>query len=181
MAFKRTYYTRAHPNSNPAIIFGNPDETLRKNNKVESQERISQLIKENSLPKELSNLEDLQFDLSFENPLFRTKSETLVCDTVIDPTFIHFIESKKNIIRLDLDQHVLDTFDKLDVLTSNLIRHIDEAYLQQPVELAALIAATPKPSTIPSESVNSSLFSTTSSIISTTLHSIESFIPKLPL
>jgi len=142
---------------------------------------MSQLTKENSLPKELSNLEDLQFDLSFEHSLFHTKSETLVHDIIIDPDFIQFIESKKNIIHHDLDQHVLYTFDKLDALTSNLIRHVEEAYCQQSVELASLIAATPKPSIIPSESINSSLFSTTSSIISTTLHSIESFIPKLPL
>jgi len=138
-------------------------------------------MKANSLPKELSNLEDLQFDLSFEHSLFRTKSKTLIHDTIIDSVFIQFIESKKNTIHPDIDQHVLDTFDKLDPLTSNLIRHIDEAYFQQSVELVVLIATTAKPSTIPSEPVNSYLFSTTSSIISTTLHSTESFIPKLPL
>ena len=59
VASKRTYYTRAYPDPNPAIIFDNPDKILRKNNKVESQESISQLTKQNSLPKELSNSEDL--------------------------------------------------------------------------------------------------------------------------
>ena len=78
----------------------------------------------------LSNLEDLQFDLSFEHLLFHTKFETSVHDTIIYPAFIQFIKSKKNTIYPNLDQHVLDTFDKLDALTSNLIRHIDEAYFQ---------------------------------------------------
>ncbi len=42
--------------------------------RVETQGSSSQLIKENSLPKDLSSLEDIQFDLSFEISLFRTKS-----------------------------------------------------------------------------------------------------------
>lgn len=124
MASKRTYYTRAHPDPNATIIVDNPNKILRKNKKVESQESISQLTKSNSLPKELSNSEDLQFDLSFEHSLFHTKSETSVHDTVINSAFIQFIESNKNIIHSDLDQHVLDTFDKLDGLTSNLTRHV---------------------------------------------------------
>lgn len=76
--------------------------------------------------------------------MFRTKSENSIHDTVTNPNFIQFIESKKVPIHLDLDQHVLGTFEKLEALTSTFIRHIDEAYLQQSVELAALIAATPE-------------------------------------
>ena len=128
MASKRTYYTRAHPDPQPTTIVDDPDRILRKPKKVESQGSSSELIKENSLPKELSSIEDIQFDLSFEHYLFRTKSENSVHDTVIDPNFIQFIESKKDTIQLDLDQQVLDTFDKLDVLTSNLIKDIDNAY-----------------------------------------------------
>lgn len=62
--------------------------------------------------------------------MFHTKFENSVYDTVIDPNFIKFIESKKATILPDLDQHVLDTFDKFDELTSTLIRHMDEAYFQ---------------------------------------------------
>ena len=62
---------------------------------------------------------------------------------------------------------------------------IDEAYLQHSVALTTLSGYTPKPSTIHLdtnllESVGSSLFTTTSSIISTTLHSTDSFFPKQP-
>jgi len=115
---------------------------------VETQGSSSQLIKANSLPKELSSLEDIQFDLSFELSLFRTKSENSIHDTVINPNFLQFIESKRVPIHLDLDQHVLDTFDKLEALTLTLISHIDEAYIQQSMELAALTAITPKISTV---------------------------------
>jgi len=34
-------------------------------------------------------------------------------------------------IHPDLDQLVLDTFDKLEALTSTLINHIGDAYLQK--------------------------------------------------
>ena len=112
--------------------------------------------------------------------MFRTKSESSIYDSVIDPNFIQFIKEKKETIQLDTDQQVLETFDKLDALTATLIKDIDEAYFQHSVELASLSAYTPKPSTIHSESVNSSLFSTTSSIISTTLHSTQHSSPSLP-
>ena len=39
------------------------------------------------------------------------------------------------------DKFILDTFDKLQDLTSTLISHIDDAYIQQYVELASLTAA----------------------------------------
>lgn len=78
------------------------------------------------------------------------------------------------IIHPDLDKFVLETFDKLDALTSTLISEIDDAYLQQFVELAALTTATSKISAQSSLTVNTPSFTTTSSIVSTTIHS-----PKL--
>ena len=134
MASKRKYYTRAHPNPKPSTIFDDLDRILRKPKKVENQGSSNELIKAYSLPKELSSIHDIQFDLSFESSLFRTKSENSIYDIVIDPNFIQFIEAKKETIQLDLDQQVLDTFDKLDVLTSTLIKDIEEAYFKQSVE-----------------------------------------------
>ena len=154
MASKITYYTRAHPNPQPSIIVDDPDRILGKPKKVESQGSSSELINENSLPKELSSIQDIQFDLSFEHSLFLTKSKNSVHDIVIDPNFIQFIESKKDTIQPDLDQQVLYTFDKLDVLTSTLIKDIDEAYYQQSVELVSLTAATPHLSTVSSGTIN---------------------------
>ena len=78
-----------------------------------------------------------------------------------------------------------EVYDKLDAITATLIKEIDESYLQHSIELSALSAYTPKPSTTNLDtkllhSVGSSLFTTTSSIISTTLHSTYSFFPKQP-
>ena len=151
MASKRIYYTKAHPDPQPAIIVDDPDIILRKNKKVESLGSSSHLIRANSLPKNLSSLEDIEFDLSFEHSLFRTKYENSIYDSVIDPNFIQFIEQNKETIQLELDQQVLETFDKLDSVTATLIKDIDEAYFQHYVELASLTAFTPKFSTIPSE------------------------------
>jgi len=72
LAPKRTHYTRANPDPNPATIVDDPKRILRKPKGVETQGSSIQLIQENSLPKELSSLEDIQFDLSFELSLFRT-------------------------------------------------------------------------------------------------------------
>jgi hypothetical protein len=119
----------------------------------------------------LSTLEEIPFDLSFDLSLFRTKSENAIHETVLDPNFIQLIESKRVPIHPDLDKFVLDTFDKLEALTSTLISHIDDAYLQQSVELAALTAAASEISAQSSLTVNTPSFTTTSPIVSTTIHS----------
>ena len=90
---------------------------------------------------------------------------------MLDPNFIQFIASKKVSIHPDLDKLVLDAFDKLEALTSTLISHIDDSYLQQSVELDALTAAASKISLQSSNTVNTPSFTTTSPIISTTIPS----------
>ena len=138
---------RENPNPNPSTIVDDPENFLRKPKRVETQASSSQLVNANSLPKELSSLEDIQFDLSFELSLFRTQLENSIHETVIDPNFIQFIESKKVPIHQDLDKLVLDTLDKLEALTSTLISHIDDAYIQQPIELVSLIVVASELST----------------------------------
>ena len=61
------------------------------------------MIKAHSLPNKLSNLQDIEFDLAFEQTLFRTKSKSDIHNTVIDPDFISFIETKKEIVSVDSD------------------------------------------------------------------------------
>ena len=139
MAPKKTHYTRENLDPNPATIVDDPDRILRKPEKVETQASSNQLVKSNSLPEELSTLEEIPFDFSFDLSLFRTKLENTIHVTVLDPNFIQFIESKKVPIHPYLDKFVLGTFDKLEALTSTLISHIDDAYLQQSVELATPI------------------------------------------
>ena len=113
--------------------------------------------------------------------MFRNKLENSIHETIVDPTFIQFIESKKVPIHPDLDQLVLDTFDKLEALTSTLINHINNVYLQQLVELAAITAAAFEISTESSKTVNIASFTTTSPITSTTVNSLKPIIPQLPL
>ena len=76
MASKTSYYTRAHPDPQPTTIVDDPNIILRKPKKIEIQGSSSELIKENSLPKELSSIKDIKFDLSFEHYLFRTNMKT---------------------------------------------------------------------------------------------------------
>ena len=59
MAPKRTHYTRENLDLNPATIVDDPKRILRKQKTVETQGSNSQLIKENSCPKDLSSLEDI--------------------------------------------------------------------------------------------------------------------------
>ena len=100
---------------------------------------------------------------------------------MLDPNLIQFIESKKVPIHSGLDKFVLDTFDKLEALTSTLISHINDAYLQKLVQLASLIVTASEIFAQSSNTVNTPSFTTTSPIISTTVHSIKPFIPQLPL
>lgn len=90
---------------------------------------------------------------------------------MLDHEFIQLIESKRLIIHPDLDRFVLETFDKLEALTSTLISHIHDAYLQQSVELAALTATASEISTQSSITVNTPSFATISPILTTTVHS----------
>ena len=53
------------------------------------------LRKANSLPKELVSLNDIDFDLKFEYSLFKTKFETDLKNTVIDPIFLSFLNAKQ--------------------------------------------------------------------------------------
>lgn len=119
--------------------------------------------------------------MSFDLSLFRTKSENAIHETVLDPNFIQFIKSKKVPIHPDLDKLVLDTFDKLEALTSTFISHIDDAYLQQSVELAALTVVASEIYTQSSNIVNTPSFTTTSPIISTTVHSHKPIVHQRPI
>ena len=53
------------------------------------------LSRYNSLLEKFETLQDIEFDLNFEQSLFRTKSESDLHETVIDLDFISFIETKK--------------------------------------------------------------------------------------
>ena len=147
MASRRFYYTRSNPDPQPIVIVDNPDRIGKKIKRVEDLGNKFSLVKENSLPKHLSSLQDIEFDINFEQSLFRTKSESDLQINVIDLDFISFLETKKETFSVDSEENIFEVYDKLDAITATLIKEIDEAYLQHSVELSALSTYTPKPST----------------------------------
>ena len=95
---KKLYYTRSNPNPNPADIVDNLNQIRKKRKQTVSLETEVSLIKADSLPKELVSLSNIEFDFRFEKSLFRTKSETDLKETIIDPTLISFVKEKQKVI-----------------------------------------------------------------------------------
>jgi hypothetical protein len=87
LAPKRAY-TRSHPDPEPAIATDNPEQLLRKKTIAEGSVSHNPLQRSPSLPEELVSLQDLDFDILFEQSLFRTKSDSFVAETVLDPTVL---------------------------------------------------------------------------------------------
>jgi hypothetical protein len=61
---------------------------LRKKTIDEGSVKHNPLQKSPSLPEELVAIQDLEFDIFFEQILFRTKSNSFVAETVLDPTIL---------------------------------------------------------------------------------------------
>jgi len=95
LASRRTHYTRANPDSNPALVFNNPNLISRKSKKEESSASHTTLIKANSCPDEWLFLEDLPFDEQFDFSLFKLKSESEIYDIILDHDFIADLEVQK--------------------------------------------------------------------------------------
>ena len=74
MPSRRVYFTTSIPDPQSAVIVDNPDRIGKKIKKVESLGNKVSLVKGNSLPNKLSSLQDIEFDLNFEQYLLRTKS-----------------------------------------------------------------------------------------------------------
>jgi hypothetical protein len=87
MAPKRAY-TRSHPDPEPVIEKDNPEQLLKKKTIVEGSVRHNPLQKSPSLPEDLVSIKDLNFDIFFEQSMFKTKSDRFVAETVLDPTVL---------------------------------------------------------------------------------------------
>jgi hypothetical protein len=146
MAPKRVF-TRSHPDLEPAIAIDNPEKILRKKNVAEGSRSHSPLHRSPSLLKKLVALQDLEFDISFEQSLFRTKSASFVSETILDQTILHPRTPEIISPREDVDQKFLQEFDKLEDLVANLDQALDKAHFQQSVELSTLtiVVASVKP------------------------------------
>jgi hypothetical protein len=70
------------------IATDNLEQLLKKKTIVEGLVRHNPLQKSPSLPEELVSLQDLDFDILFKQILFRTKSDSFVAETILDPTVL---------------------------------------------------------------------------------------------
>ncbi len=88
--------SRRNPDSNPPEVVDDLEKFLEKTkNKFEKFIPI-RLERSPSLPMDgVLSLEDLYFDLKFENSLFRSKSETDLDSTVVDDNFLQIPENSE--------------------------------------------------------------------------------------
>lgn len=107
MASRRTHYTRANPDPNLAQVFDNPNPISRKSKKEESSASHTPLTKANSCPDEWLFLEDIPFDEQFDFSLFKSKSESEIYDTILDPDFIADLEVQK--ANQSIDEYILNS------------------------------------------------------------------------
>jgi hypothetical protein len=166
-------HTRSHLGPEPVKFLDDLEKLIRKRSLAESQGSSSPPPQETSLPEKFVTIQDIQFDLPFEKILFRTKSESFVDETILDQAILQPDTPKRQYLELDLDQQILQNFEKLQDLSLDFDQALHESYIQQSVEIFSL--------TISASSINSQLihpistshasyiFSTTSLITSHTM------------
>jgi hypothetical protein len=134
-------HTRSHPDPEPVTTIDNPKKLLRKRNTVEGQGSSNPLLRENSLLEKLISIHDIEFDLPFEHSLFRTKSDSFVNEIVLCQTILQSKTPERLSPKTDFDQRILQEFEKLQDLASNLDQVLSKAHFQQSVELSAISIA----------------------------------------
>jgi len=103
LAPKRVF-TRSHPDPEPATTIDNPKKLLRKKNIAEGSGNHNPLLRSPSLPEKLVSLHDLEFDISFKQSLFRTKSDRFVSETILYQTILQPNTTEILSPRADVDQ-----------------------------------------------------------------------------
>ena len=96
-------HTRSHLDPEPVKIIDNPEKIIRKRNTAEGQGSSSPLHRATSLPEKLVTIQYIDFDLPFENILFRTKSDSFVDEIVLDQTILQPKTPEKLSPRIDFD------------------------------------------------------------------------------
>jgi hypothetical protein len=97
----------------------------------------------------LVSLQDLEFDIYFEQILFRTKSDGFVSEIALDKTILQPRTPEILSPRADVDQRFLQEFDKIEDLVVNIDQALYKSHFQYSVELSTLTIAVasvkPKP------------------------------------
>jgi hypothetical protein len=73
-------------------------------------------------------LQDLEFDIPFEQILFRTKSDSFVSEIVLDQTILQPKTPEILSPKANVDQLFLQEFDKLEYLVANIDQALDIAH-----------------------------------------------------
>jgi hypothetical protein len=142
---------------------------IRKRSTTESQGSSSPPPRETSLPEKFVTIQDIQFDLPFEHSLFRTKSDSFVDETVLDQAILQPSTPERHSPGSDLDQQILQNFEKLQDLASDFDQALHKAYIQQSVELSSLTISASSINPQLAHPISSSPASSTSSTTSPTI------------
>jgi hypothetical protein len=121
-------FTRSHPNPEPATAIDNPEKLPRKKIVTEGSGSHSPFHISPSLLEKLVALQDLEFDIPFEQILFRTKSDSFVSEIVLDQTILQPKTPEILSPKADVDQLFLQEFDKLEYLVANIDQALDRAH-----------------------------------------------------
>jgi hypothetical protein len=121
-------YTRSHLVSEPATAIDNPKKILKNKIVKEGLGSHSPLHRSPSLPEKLVALQYLEFDIPFEQSLFRTKSDIFASEIVLDQTILQPKTPEILSPREDIDKRFLQEFDKLEDLVANLDQDLDRAH-----------------------------------------------------
>jgi hypothetical protein len=111
-------------------------------------------------------IQDIDFDLPFEQSLFRTKSDSFVDEIVLDQTILQPRTPERISPGTKFDQRILQEFEKLQDLESNLDQALYKAHFQQSVELSAISIVASFVNPQASHSIPPNLASSTSSVTS---------------
>lgn len=147
LASKRPY-TRSHPNPKPHEIVDDP-QRIGKRAKDTSQKSVKWISSSKSegsnnplpgaqyVPNKLETLQDINFDLKFEQIMFRSKSKNWADTLVIDQSILHpnSLKSMPSLTRSD--QEIVQDFEILEGLVSKFTSAVTYSYLQQLVEFSA--------------------------------------------
>jgi hypothetical protein len=164
-------HSRSHPNPEPMKVVDNPEKLISKISLAEIQGSSSPPSRETSLLEKFVTIQDIQFDLPFENSLFRTKYESFVDEPILDNAIIQPNTPERQYFESYLDQQILQNFENLQDLTLDFDQDLHESYIQQSIELSSLtISASSTQLVNPISTIHaSSVFSTTSLTTSQTM------------
>jgi hypothetical protein len=117
-----------------------------------------------SLPEKFVTIQDIHFDLPFEHRISITKSDIFLDETILDQAIIQPRNPEKISPRIDLDQQILQDFEKLQDLASDFDQYLHKSYIQKSVELSSLSISASSISPQVNHPIYSILASSTSSI-----------------